>query len=117
MRSVFLPLTSEEFPNVDLTFEIHPKAFNLLNVAGANRETDHSCVWSCQSILQLRLSLWNMCVVGNGYNFPKILNSQSGFFPANTDRKLQFQSQVSWISWAVGQGNKTEVSEKGPSSI
>lgn len=44
MCSGFLPLTSEEFPNADLTFEIHPKAFNLLNVAGANRETDHSCV-------------------------------------------------------------------------
>lgn len=116
MCSGFLPLTSEEFPNADLTFEIHPKAFNLLNVVGANRETDHSCVWSCQSILQLRLSLWkwwNVCVVGNGYNFPKISNSQGGFFPANIDRKLQFQSQVSWISWVVGQGKKT----KGPISI
>lgn len=49
-----------------------------------------------------------MCVVGNGYNFPKIKNSQSGFFPANIDRKLQFQSQVSWISWVVGQGKNKQ---------
>lgn len=44
MCSGFLPLTSEEFPNADLTFENHPQAFNLLNLAGANRGTDHSCV-------------------------------------------------------------------------
>lgn len=120
MWSGFLPLTSEEFPNADLTFENHPQAFNLLNLADANRETDHSCAWSCQSILQLRISLWkwsNVCVGGNGYNSQKMQIPKGWLFPANRDRKLTFQSQVSWISCVVGRRKNTEASVKGLISI
>lgn len=109
MCSGFLPLTSEEFPNADLTFENHPQAFNLLNLAGANRGTDHSCVWSCQSVLQLRISLRKRRNVCAGR---MALIPQKCKFP-----KPIFQSQISWISCVVGWRKNIEASVKGLISI